>query len=117
MTPTREELELVAKVAGYEVEFQGDHCVFKQMVGNASFRSYRSWLPASDPGDSRRLQVALNINLIHWHGEWYADAPGIEKNSICEDEADHPTPDIAACVAVFRCALAVAKEGRNANRT
>lgn len=44
----RELLELAAKAAGYGVEWDDVDC---------------PWNPANDDGDSRRLQVALSIDL------------------------------------------------------
>ena len=102
---TKEQLELVAKAAGMEIGFDAYGTPYIVGVGD-------EWLPCSDPGDSRRLQVALGIGLMRSRGNggWLANHSVL---FTCNFElfADHPTPDDAACVAVWRCALAVAGEG------
>ena len=103
---THEELELVAKATGMEIV---DWSVFGEIPLIRRNDVVQPWLPHSDPGDSRRLQVALHIDLDFDEGCWYTINDNL--NDFCEFESLHPTPDDAACVAVFRCALAVALVG------
>ena len=119
MTPTREELELVAKAAGIDVEW---HPLYEQFFkvgryrnGAFTYLTDLPWSPCSDLGDSRRLQVALGIDLqfnLDSAGKPYTVTASTPDGEILATEfySDHPTPDEAACAAVFRCALAVALE-------
>lgn len=62
----RELLELAAKAAGLHVKAErvdaGDTFV-GLIIGRKGTREKEDWNPASDDGDSRRLQVALSIDL------------------------------------------------------
>jgi hypothetical protein len=59
----REEYELVAKAAGYEYEWfedllvVGPHILIRET-------GWRGWNPKTDDGDSRRLQVDLEIDVM-----------------------------------------------------
>lgn len=66
----RELLELAAKAATAAgmpiIESEAGPQIMQRKTADAEF--YRMWIPHSDDGDSRRLEVRLTLSVIHSTG-------------------------------------------------
>ena len=60
---TRQEMELAARAAGYEIRFHSGTCKGGEYEGCEIKRGdeWVAWRPLEDDGDSRRLQVDLHL--------------------------------------------------------
>ena len=67
MTPTKEQMELAAKAAGYELSWLWGEALIH--VNDASI----SWSPLTSGDDSQRLQVKLRID-VEWRNEFCVSA-------------------------------------------
>ncbi len=82
----RELLELAAKAAGIEGEWDGDE--FKISVSFRNFYNYETWNPLTDDGDALRLAVKLEMDVSIISGDIVA---WDRKHSACfEDCNDDP---------------------------
>lgn len=61
----RELLEMAAKAAGYEVEF--DHKGIAHIHEGSGNQSWSQWNPLDDDGDCARLESAVGIDVA-WRG-------------------------------------------------
>ena len=82
MKTDRELLELAAKAAGIEIDWDGDKALVVQLF-RGHLKNWFDWNPLEDDGDALRLAVKLNLQLIvidygssarvasgkRWHGE------------------------------------------------
>lgn len=117
----RELLEWAAKAAGYtgRVEFSGltDECFFAFDADTAQRTGRATWNPRNDDGDSRRLEVALNIdvqfNTDNDEQTTSAIAPSPERpgsgEGRCFTEGWRDDKGLATRLAVLRAAAAIGK--------
>lgn len=70
----RELLELAAKAYGICLEWDGNQDDWQPMYYDG--KTYHAWDPSEDDGDSRRLQVKLQINICF--GANYVIADGAQ---------------------------------------
>ena len=107
MTPTeREEMELVAKVAGIEYEWEGD-----ELLTPTEFRTdVYYWNPRTDDGDAFRLMVKMDMDINRYVQTKETSAcqfgNGVQNRAVVKIDDD---PYAATREAIFQCALECAK--------
>lgn len=99
----RELLELAAKAAGYQFEYEDTGALF------VFIPQAHEWNPLTDNGDAMRLAVKLGIAL-DWttgeYGEAWANVADLDNFT----EPYHPDPYAATRRAIVRAAAAIGKE-------
>jgi len=65
MKTDRELLELAAKAAGIEYEWDGNGRNMLRAVPFREYTNYEHWNPLTDDGDAQRLAVKLKMNVLH----------------------------------------------------
>lgn len=113
-TEQRELIGLAAKACGWLVHrHYDDGTAWVHKPGRNPLDHPLLWFKPMDPGDSRRLQVALGIGLERTRisgrqGYWWRATTKNEFGWLGDildvAESDHPTPNAAACMAVLRVA-------------
>ena len=89
MTPTREQLELAAKAAGYKPNI---------------------WYPVTDKSDSFDLMVACGIELMYFDDHVSAHSDFLMGISFCVDLKEHNNDKgLATMWAVFLCAVEIGR--------
>jgi hypothetical protein len=116
---TRETLELAALAAGHEVacteaEMHGCEDSSTVYTGLMLRGAQDPWRPHLDDGDSRRLQVALKITLVHFDGppRWAADHDDDAEVNSCTHDGTPSDAARAAREAVVLCAAEVGRRMR-----
>ena len=109
MTPTREQLELAAKVAGLTVLDEYTEGPGIMVLSPIYGRDY--WDPTTDKSDSRDLEVACEIELRYGLRGVWAIANDERSESEVQFYSDHNNDKgLATMWAVFLCAVEI---GRN----
>lgn len=103
MTPTREELELVAEAIGLQIAFLNGIPYWVISVGT------REWHPTTASGDSRMVQDALRIHIRYWISAVCA-FKDLSERRIKHEEYYTDNVSLAVCTAVWKVAVQVARE-------
>ena len=110
---TRQHLEDAARAAGIALEWDGDPAEWQPMYYEG--KTYHTWEPDTDDGDSRRLQIAVRMSLVVG-GSSAAAGLGLHHARLVRHDG---TPDDAARAAreaVVLCAAEVGKRMREGER-
>jgi hypothetical protein len=108
----REQLKLAALAVGIEIQFSYAYGVAIDVPPRRT-DTWANWNPRDDDGDSRRLEVALFMEVDVRRGVTEATAPAFNMPgglldfagvAVCHDESD---PLAATRMAVLRCAAEI----------
>ena len=105
MTPTREQLELAAKVVGIEIHhwFDNDPRITIPEPTDLTVK-YRTWQPVTDKSDNRDLELACEIELK------FFSPLGIKANDAWFYYKDYNNDKgLATMWAVFLCAVEIGR--------
>ena len=103
----REMLELAARAAGIDLEWDGDPDKWQPMYYEG--KTYHEWNPLTDDGDALRLAVKLDIQLWRRSG---GRVEGVHSRSVLtspQAESLMPCPYAATRRAIVRAAAEIGK--------
>jgi hypothetical protein len=105
MTPTKEQLELAAKAAGYKLSwFRREGFEPQPTIGDGA------WLPVTSKSDSFDLMVTCGIELMYFDDHVSAHSDFLMGISFCVEYKDHNNDKgLATMQAVFLCDVEIGR--------
>lgn len=105
MKTDRELLELAAKAAGIDYEWDGNGRNMLRAVPFREYTNYEHWNPLTDDGDALRLAVKLGMDVQHFQITERVEAWVHGWNEVAEDYGTDPYA--ATRRAIVRAAAAI----------